>query len=75
MTCASPAAPLETSRGSSLLHALLTLWQRQVSTERMQHRLAAPDDRALRDLGLLRDDAAPPRPSDAADIWLNRVPG
>ncbi|WP_199090161.1 hypothetical protein [Bosea sp. ASV33] len=75
MTCASHAAPLETSGGSSLLHGLLMLWQRRASAIRIQHRLAMLDDRALCDLGLSRDVVEPPSPRDAADIWLDRIPG
>lgn len=75
MTCASPAAPLETSGGSSLLHGLFTLWQRHAAGIRAQHRLAALDDRALRELGLPRDVVDPPHPRDAIDPWLNRIPG
>ena len=75
MTCASHAAPLETSGGSSLLHDLLTLWQRHAAIIRTEHRLAALDDRALCDLGLPRDVVEPPHPRDAIDPWLNRIPG
>lgn len=75
MTCASHAAPLETSGGSSLLHGLLTLWQRHRDAERTQHRLATLDEHALCDLGLSRDVVEPPSPRDTADIWLNRIPG
>ncbi|WP_377848469.1 hypothetical protein [Bosea sp. UC22_33] len=75
MTCASHAAPLETSSGSSLLHDLLMLWQRHAAAIRTQHRLAMLDDRALCDLGLSRDVVEPPSPRDAADIWLDRIPG
>lgn len=75
MTCASHAAPLETSSGSSLLHGLLTLWQRHATAIRTQHRLAMLDDNALCDLGLSRDVVEPPSPRDAADIWLDRIPG
>ncbi|SDH05209.1 hypothetical protein [Bosea robiniae] len=75
MTCASHAAPLETSGGSSLLHGLLTLWQRHRKTERTQHRLATLDTRAICDLGLPRDIVELPHPHDTADIWLGRIPG
>jgi hypothetical protein len=75
MTCASHAAPLDTSSGSSLLHGLLTLWQRHATAPRAQRRLATLDSRALCDLGLPRDIVEPPRPRDAADIWLGRIPG
>ncbi len=75
MTCASHAAPLGTSGGSSLLHGLIGLWQRHRDTERVQHHLATLDDRALCDLGLPRDIVEPPRPRDTADIWLGRIPG
>lgn len=75
MTCASHAAPLETSGGSSLLHGLIALWQRHRDTERMQHHLATLDNRALCDLGLPRDIVEPPHPRDTADIWLGRIPG
>ncbi|WP_306226475.1 DUF1127 domain-containing protein [Bosea beijingensis] len=75
MTCASHAAPLETSGGSSLLHGLIALWQRHLATERTQHHLATLDERALCDLGLVRDIVEPPRPRDTADIWLGRIPG
>uniref|UniRef100_A0A9E7ZRB1 DUF1127 domain-containing protein n=1 Tax=Bosea sp. NBC_00436 TaxID=2969620 RepID=A0A9E7ZRB1_9HYPH len=75
MTCASHAAPLERSGGSSLLHGLLTRWQRLVAIPRTEHRLATLDDHALCDLGLPRDVVEPPHPRDAADIWLGRIPG
>lgn len=75
MTCASHAAPPETSRGPSLLHGLFTSWQRHAATLRTQDRLAALDDRALCDLGLPRDVVEPPRPRDTVDIWLGRIPG
>lgn len=75
MTCASHAAPLERSGGSSLLHGLIALWQRHLATERTQHRLTALDDRALCDLGLVRDLVEPPHPRDAGYLWLDRIPG
>jgi len=75
MTCASHAALLEKSSGSSPLHDLLTRWQRLLAILRTQHRLATLDDRALCDLALPRDVVEPPRPRDAADIWLGRIPG
>ncbi len=75
MTCASHAAPLETPSGSSLLHGLLMLWQHHAAAIRTQHRLAMLDDHALCDLGLPRDVVEPPHPRDAADIWLDRIPG
>ena len=75
MICASHAAPLETSGGSSLLHGLFTLWQRHAAAIRTEHRLAVLDDRALCDLGLSRDVVEPPSPRDDADIWLGRIPG
>jgi len=75
MTCASHAAPLETSGGSSLLHGLIALWRHHLATERTQHHLAVLDDRALCDLGLARDIVEPPSPRDVADIWLDRIPG
>ncbi|MGX1742042.1 DUF1127 domain-containing protein [Bosea sp. NPDC055353] len=74
MTCASHAAPLDMSGGSSLPHALLTLWQRHAAAIRTQHRLATLDDRALCDLGLARDVVEPLHLRDAADFWLNRIP-
>ncbi len=75
MTCASHAAPLDMSGGSSLPHALFALWQRHTAAIRTQSRLATLDDRALCDLGLVRDVVEPPHPRDAADLWLNRIPG
>jgi uncharacterized protein YjiS (DUF1127 family) len=75
MTCASHAAPLETPSGSSLLHGLLTLWQRHAAAIRTQHHLATLDGHALCDLGLSRDVVEPPSPRDDADIWLGRIPG
>lgn len=75
MTCASHAAPLETPSGSSLLHGLLTLWQRHAAAIRAQHHLATLDSHALCDLGLSRDVVEPPSPRDDADIWLGRIPG
>ena len=72
MTCASHAAPLDLSGGSSLLHGLFTAWQRHIVAIRTQHRLAPLDDRALCDLGILRDAVEPPRPRDTVDLWLNR---
>ncbi|WP_293798802.1 DUF1127 domain-containing protein [uncultured Bosea sp.] len=74
MTCASHAAPLERSGGSSLLHGLTTFWQRYLAAERTQHHLATLDERALCDLGLVRD-IIEPRPRDTADLWLGRIPG
>lgn len=73
MTCASHAAPLELSGGSSLLHGLFTAWQRHAATIRTQHRLALLDDRALCDLGLPRDVVEPACPRDNPDLWLNRL--
>lgn len=75
MTCASHAAPLERSSGSSLLRGLLTHWRRLVAILRTEHRLATLDDHALCDLGLSRDVVEPHHPRDAADIWLTRIPG
>jgi len=73
MTCASHAAPLDMSGGSSLLHGLFTAWQHHAVAIRTQHRLALLDDRALSDLGLPRDAVEPPHPRDSVDLWLNRL--
>jgi uncharacterized protein YjiS (DUF1127 family) len=75
MTCLPQTAPLAPRAGASFLLGLLASWQRHAAAARTQRRLAMLDDRALCDLGLSRDVVDPPHPSDAAGLWLNRIPG
>ncbi len=74
MTCLAQTAPLAPRRGASLLHGLWALWQRHRTAVRMQRPLATLDDRALRDLGLVRDVLGPPHRNDPAGVWLDRTP-
>lgn len=75
MTCLSQTAPLAPRGGASLLHGMLTLWQRHANVARTRHRLPTLDDRALCDLGLTREVLEPPHRAAPARLWLDHIPG